>query len=111
MVRKNTAASIEEQTAAAFKKLASSDSTAPSKDVVKAALDLVCKLTGIGPATVTLILSLYDPDEIPFFQDEMFGWLCPDFKGGKLKYDQKEYFMLLEAVKPVLKQLNIKAVE
>jgi len=38
-------------------------------------------------------------------------WFFPDTQGDKLKYSQKEYLQLLEAVRPVLKTLGVKAVD
>lgn len=32
-------------------------------------------LKGIGPATAALLASCYDPDNIPFFSDELFRWM------------------------------------
>ncbi|KEF56212.1 uncharacterized protein A1O9_07793 [Exophiala aquamarina CBS 119918] len=110
MVRKNDASAVEQQTSIAFEKLQSS-SSAPPKPTLIAALDMVCKLTGIGPATGTLILNIFDPEHIPFFQDEMFLWFFPDLKGAKLKYTQKEYLQLYDAVAPVLESLGVQAVE
>ena len=113
MVRKNDASAVQSQTSAAFEKLAelSSPSRPPSTPTVTAALDLSCKLSGIGPATGTLILNIYDPVHIPFFQDEMYMWFFPNSKGDKLKYSQKEYLQLFEAVKPVLQRLDVKAAD
>jgi hypothetical protein len=117
MVRKNEASVIEKQTSLAFAEL-NSTSTAtakspqpPSLATINTALDTVCKLNGIGPATGTLILTIFDPDHIPFFQDEMFLWFFPDTKGEKLKYSLKEYRQLFEAVTPVLRRLGCTAVE
>lgn len=39
----------------------------------------------------------------------MYAWFFPDTKSDKLKYTQKEYLQLLEAVRPVLKKLAVKA--
>jgi hypothetical protein len=112
MVRKNDASTIQTCTLQAFEKLSSSPSSEPpSTPTVKAALDAVCKLNGIGPATGTLILNVFDPVHIPFFQDEMFAWFFPDSKGDKLKYNQKEYLQLLETARSVLARLGVKAVE
>ncbi|KAL2423395.1 hypothetical protein ABEF95_008062 [Exophiala dermatitidis] len=112
MVRKNDPASVQTQTKLAWAKLSTSEEgKEPPTSTVSAALDLVCKLTGIGPATGTLILNVYEPVHIPFFQDEMFMWFFPATKSEKLKYTQKEYVQLLGAVGPVLKKLGIKAVE
>ncbi|KIW18773.1 hypothetical protein PV08_03062 [Exophiala spinifera] len=110
MVRKNDASFVTEQTTLGCDVL-DSESRPPSTGTVTAALDAVCKLSGIGPATGTLILNIFDPINIPFFQDEMYAWVFPDSKATKLKYTQKEYIQLLEAVRPVLKRLGVKAVE
>jgi hypothetical protein len=113
MVRKNDASAIQTQTSLALKELdlpTTPDLSQPLDPTnVNKALDNVCKLTGIGPATGTLILSVFAPDCIPFFQDEMFAWFFPD--AGKLKYNLKEYQLLFEAVTPVLTRLSCKAVE
>lgn len=113
MVRKNEPSTVQVQTALALKKISASSTPTgpPSTSTVTASLDLVCKLTGIGPATGTLILSLFDPIHVPFFQDEMFAWFFPELKGDKLKYNQKEYLQLLERVRTVLDLLGVKAVE
>ncbi|KAL8709787.1 MAG: hypothetical protein Q9220_005573 [cf. Caloplaca sp. 1 TL-2023] len=39
------------------------------------AIATLCKLKGIGPATASLLLSCYDPHNVPFFSDELFLWL------------------------------------
>lgn len=39
------------------------------------AISTLSKLKGIGPATASLLLSCYNPDQIPFFSDELFRWL------------------------------------
>jgi hypothetical protein len=113
MVRKNEQSAVEAQTALALEKLSSTSSLSkptPTPTIVEA-LNAVCKLTGIGPATGTLILNIFDPVHIPFFQDEMYAWFFPDTKADKLKYTQKEYLQLLEAVRPVLQRLHVKAIE
>ena len=61
-------------------------------------LDYICSLTGVGPATGSLIMSIYDPLNMPFFEDEMFNWTCSDFSTSKLKYDKKEYIELFRQV-------------
>ena len=113
MVRKNEPSAVQAQIALALEKLSATSSLSeptPTRTIVEA-LDAVCKLTGIGPATGTLILNIFDPVHIPFFQDEMYAWFFPDRKADKLKYTQKEYLQLLEAVRPVLPRLSVKAIE
>ena len=111
MVRKNDPSVIQQQTALAFETLESSDLSSRSAQTIIKALDVVCKLSGIGPATGTLILNLYDPTNVPFFQDELFAWLFPESKGVKLKYNQKEYRQLIEATQPILQRLKVTAVD
>ncbi|KAH0844560.1 hypothetical protein AYO21_08550 [Fonsecaea monophora] len=121
MVRKNDASAVQAQTCLAFAKLSSSSTSKstsgaspqpsrPSTAVITDALDAVCKLTGIGPATGTLILNVFDPVHVPFFQDEMYLWFFPT-ADKKLKYSLKEYTALLEAAGPVLERLNVTARE
>jgi hypothetical protein len=60
------------------------------------AITTLSKLKGIGPATASLILSSYDPVNIPFFSDELFRylhWSEAKAKGWdrKIKYSMKEY--------------------
>ncbi|OQV01404.1 hypothetical protein CLAIMM_06771 [Cladophialophora immunda] len=122
MVRKNDGSTIQAQTSLAFAKLFSSPSSTltsasastpprPTTAAITAALDAVCKLTGIGPATGTLILNVFDPVHVPFFQDEMFLWFFPAAKADKLKYTLKEYLTLLDAALPVLETLNVTALQ
>jgi hypothetical protein len=74
-------------------------------------------LTGVGPTTATLLLSVRDPTRVPFFQDELFHWLCGSGRrrsdGGpekveerKLKYSIKEYKELFEAVAALRQRLD-----
>jgi hypothetical protein len=53
-------------------------------------------LKGIGPATAALLLSTNNPEELPFFSDELFRWAFWDDVSGsrwdrKIKYSLKEY--------------------
>lgn len=110
MVRKNDSSAVGTQTAQAFSTLQNSQSQPPSQETILTALDQVCALKGVGPATGTLVLSVFEPTHVPFFQDEMFAWFFgPDHE--KLKYSKPEYTRLLEAVTPVLQRIGCKAVE
>ena len=69
----------------------------------KEALNILIKLRGIGPATASLLLSVFDPDTAPFFSDELFRWCF--FEDGKghgwdrdIKYNVKEYLELFDKV-------------
>jgi hypothetical protein len=93
LLRQNPAPLIISTTRTAFSQL---------PDLPTAITTLTKPLKGIGPATATLILSVYDPNSIPFFSDELYAWLVSPAAAHngstpKLKYDMKEYFRLHEA--------------
>lgn len=77
----------------------------------------LAELKGIGPATSSLLLSICDLDNAPFFSDELFRWVCWDeAQGGwkrKIRYDMKEYGILWDGVKDLRERLGkeVKAVE
>ncbi|KAI0881230.1 DUF1479-domain-containing protein [Annulohypoxylon maeteangense] len=75
------------------------------------ALAILNKLTGIGPATASLILSVYDPDDVIFFSDEAFYWLCTDGQTSPIKYTSKEYKKLSAAVHSLNERLGTSAVD
>jgi hypothetical protein len=78
---------------------------------VKTALNVLCELRGIGPATASFVLSCADPEGIVFFGDEVAEWVCPKLGAGKLKYNAKEYLELCERVREVKGELGLSAVE
>ena len=80
-----------------------------SKIDYAAALKELAKLKGIGPATASLLLSVYDEENVPFFSDELFRWVCWDDQVGwkrKIKYDMKEYKMLWDGVEGLREKLG-----
>ncbi|KAI1448774.1 hypothetical protein F5Y02DRAFT_281443 [Annulohypoxylon stygium] len=81
-----------------------------SSDAPKA-LIAISKLKGIGPATASLLLSVYDPDNVIFFSDEAFYWLCCDGKISPIKYNAKEYQELSSAAQSLIQRLGTSAVD
>ncbi|KAI1090208.1 DUF1479-domain-containing protein [Rostrohypoxylon terebratum] len=75
------------------------------------ALVAISKLKGIGPATASLLLSVYDPDNVIFFSDEVFYWLCCDGKVSPIKYNAKEYQELSSAAQSLIQRLGTSAVD
>lgn len=74
-----------------------------NSESVKTSLNILTKLRGIGPATASLLLSVYDPETAPFFSDELFRWSFHEAGKGKgwdrdIKYNVKEYLQLFEKV-------------
>ncbi len=76
-----------------------------------AAVDVLTKLKGIGPATASLLLAVHDPGSVIFFADEAFYWLCCDGKKESAKYNTKEYKTLSGRAASLAKRLNVKAVD
>ncbi|KAI1392879.1 uncharacterized protein F4822DRAFT_426082 [Hypoxylon trugodes] len=69
------------------------------------------ELRGIGPATASLLLSIYDPHRVIFFSDEAFYWLCCDGQKSRIKYNVKEYQELTAATQTLFKRLGVNAVD
>ena len=96
LVQRNTEGAVHAQTRDAFKAFSEGSK---SPDETKLAVNTVSKLQGIGPATASLLLSVFDPDVVPFFSDELFRWCFFDDGRGKgwdreIKYNVKEYVEL-----------------
>ncbi|KAK7430242.1 hypothetical protein QQZ08_003217 [Neonectria magnoliae] len=77
----------------------------------QAALDLLTKLKGIGPATASLLLTVHDPDRVIFFSDEAFYWLCCDGKKSPIKYNAKEYRTLRDTAEGLTNRLGVSATD
>jgi hypothetical protein len=75
------------------------------------ALDILTKLKGIGPATASLLLTVHDPEQIIFFSDEAFYWLCLSGKKGPIKYNAKEYTALQSKASELSKRLGTSATD
>jgi hypothetical protein len=70
-----------------------------SDPVVLDALRALTTLRGVGPATASLVLSLFSPS-VPFFSDEAAVVALRPLAGRKgLKYNEKEYRAFLERVR------------
>jgi hypothetical protein len=72
---------------------------------------MLTRLSGIGPASASLLLSVYDPDNVPFFSDEAFRWVTWEEGKGrgwdrKISYNNKEYAVFVEAVQTVKRRLE-----
>ncbi|KAK0384078.1 hypothetical protein NLU13_8167 [Sarocladium strictum] len=82
-----------------------------NKSNPQAALDILVKLKGIGPATASLLLTVHDPERVIFFSDEAFYWLCGGGQKVPLKYNAKEYVVLREAAGKLQKRLDVSATD
>ncbi|KAJ9130417.1 DUF1479 domain protein [Pleurostoma richardsiae] len=105
-------------------KLVSSNDTTAVKDTIQeavglykktadtaAALNVLTKLKGIGPATASLLLAVHDPERVAFFADEAFYWLCSGGRKSPIKYNAKEYQALHEETQKLRDRLGVRAVD
>lgn len=76
-----------------------------------AAINVLTRLKGIGPATASLLLAVHDPQNVVFFADEAFYWLCNHGRRDHIKYNDKEYKELHEKSQKLAKRLSVKAID
>ncbi|KAL0935348.1 DUF1479 domain protein [Colletotrichum truncatum] len=76
-----------------------------------ASLNILTKLKGIGPATASLLLAVHFPDQILFFSDEAYYWLCNNGQKASLKYNTKEYDSLNTEAQKLTKRLGVSAMD
>lgn len=98
LVESNTDEAVEQCTREAFETYAK-DSDQWDKVVAM----LAKGLRGVGPATASLLLNIYDGENVPFFSDELLRWVMfSEGKGNgwdrKIKYSMKEYQELYRRV-------------
>lgn len=127
MIRKNDPSAAKSVTQTVLANLpASSDSSSSSSssssktpnneaplsfpDVLQA-LKSLNALKGVGPATASLILSAHSPATTPFFEDELYIWLCRTEslrrkEKTELKYTVKEYEELWGRVQEVRERVR-----
>jgi hypothetical protein len=107
LVQSNSANVVHDATKEAFEVLPNATS----------ALKVLVALKGIGPATASLLLSVAAPATVPFFSDELFRWCMWDESGSpggwqrKIKYNAKEYEMMLGQVDALVKRLGVRALD
>jgi len=113
LIRKNEPDAVKKITREAFAAQAAEsykDDSAPRLPPKLAeAISVVSKLQGVGSATAPLLCSIFDPENVPFFEDDLYEWLFP--KSDKLKYNLKEYQALFHATRKMQKRLGVMAVE
>lgn len=98
LAESNSPESVVDASKAAFEKLGS------GFGALKAALDALCVLKGIGPATASLILSLFSPDIAPFMSDEAV--LALSSSAAKIDYTANRYLQYANEVKALRTKLN-----
>jgi NACalpha-BTF3-like transcription factor len=78
---------------------------------VPSAIAALVKLRGIGPATASLLMTVHDPENVIFFSDEAFYWLCCSGKKSPIKYNAKEYQMLRSEADDLMQRLGVSATD
>lgn len=110
LVRQNESDFVRDITQQALQSLGSTD-VESSGNEVKHSLDILTKFKGVGPATASLLISVYSPERLPFFSDELFRWAfwSPNEAWSKqIKYNLKEYLALLAKVKEFRERFHTK---
>ena len=111
MIQKNTEAEVQEHTrkaAALITDIHLHKDATTIITAIESALKQVCNLKGVGPATGTLVLSVFQHKLVPFFEDELYSYFHPDHS-GKLKYDKAEYKSLLTKALDMVLNKNVDA--
>jgi hypothetical protein len=134
MIKTNKPAVLRKATADAYKAIVDKKPSGDSIDETfpKTSLDtLTAPLRAVGPAMASLILAVGTEgkaNEIPFYSDELFLWLCVDWfpcseknrsnykkaarlvradgSGLNLKYNMLEYRQLFEEVAKLRERIN-----
>jgi len=106
LVASNTEETAVEVTKNAFASYA-------AKSDVKGTVTIIAQLKGIGPATASLILAVHDPENVVFFSDEAYHWLCaPDSETAPdLKYNAKEYEELHAKARALMARLKVSPID
>ncbi|XP_037094214.1 uncharacterized protein LOC119114100 [Pollicipes pollicipes] len=74
------------------------------KDDLNAAIQAMCNLKGVGPAMASAVLSVAQPDKIPFMSDECM-LAIPDVEGS-IDYTNKEYLRMVAHVQTACQRLS-----
>ncbi|CUA77482.1 hypothetical protein RSOLAG22IIIB_02497 [Rhizoctonia solani] len=94
LIAQNTPAKVKSSTQDAFLSLCNMSSSSPPYQPFRALLKSLCgALKGVGPATGSLLLSIFD-DRVPFMSDEAYIWIMYAEQGAKkkdIKYTEKGY--------------------
>ncbi|KAG8763875.1 hypothetical protein FRC11_010500, partial [Ceratobasidium sp. 423] len=94
LIAQNTPAKVKSSTQDAFSSLSNMTSSTPPYQPFRSVLKALCgALKGVGPATGSLVLSIYD-NRVPFTSDEAYIWIMYADRGvlkKDIKYTEKGY--------------------
>lgn len=101
LLQSNTETSVQNISKRAVE-IATSATTDNSQQCIKEAMDELCNLKGVGPATASAILSIFHPNLFVFMDDELIEALYD----GKRGYTFKIYEVVNEKCEEICKKLN-----
>lgn len=114
LIAQNAPAKVKSSTQDAFSSLSDMSSSIPPYQPFRAMLKSLCgALKGVGPATGSLVLSIYD-DRVPFMSDEAYIWIMYADQGTKkkdIKYTEKGYLDYAVRVWEVAKKVGVTPTE
>lgn len=105
LLAQNPADIVRSQTGGGF------EAYSRGSEYLKESFKILTDLKGIGPATASLLLSVYDPENAPFFSDELFRWCFYEEGKGKgwdrsIKYNLNECLQLFEKVQELRRRFR-----
>lgn len=116
LVASNAEDTIRKTTARAFgitSKISDKRPESISSKIMEA-ITVLTELKGIGPASASLLLSVRNPDSVPFFSDEAYRWLTyttgNPWSAG-IKYNAREFRAMLSASLELCQRLSVDAVD
>lgn len=68
-------------------------------------------MKGIGPATASLFLAVHDPENVIFFEDEAYQWLCQGGEKTKIAYNLKEFEEIFKNSKALSTKLKVSPID
>ncbi|KAL8949477.1 MAG: hypothetical protein Q9222_004412 [Ikaeria aurantiellina] len=95
LVASNSSATVYITTRNSFIPYSLDESRHPSLPIAN-----LTRLKGIGPATASLLLSCYDPTNVPFFSDELYRWLHDSAEPTRQEEGEKTKKRKLSTRKP-----------
>ncbi|KAK5138267.1 hypothetical protein LTR08_003328 [Meristemomyces frigidus] len=114
LIAKNDPMTVKSTSIECFRLYHSDSTKPPTEDQIKHMIDILARLSGVGPATASLLLSVYDLTNVPFFSDELYRWAMwnepatPKGSGWQreIKYTAKDYLQLYPRVQELRGRLS-----